>query len=130
MDHVLTADGQSTGAVRKESNGSVTVTDEVVASIAGRAAAGVEGVEGLSKTLADGVAGLLGKNEMAKGVHISITDKDVTIDINVIVAYSKPLIEIAHNVQSAVKSAVESMTGMNVLSVNVDIQSMRLPETA
>ncbi len=128
MDNVL--DFEETGEkalTQKETNGSVTFTDEVLASIAGQAAGSVDGVKGLDSALATGITG---KNKTPRGIRVEVDENDVTVTVSVTVEYPHSIIKIAHDIQGAVKSNVESMTGMTVKNVNVNIQGVELSETA
>jgi len=106
------------------SEGSVKISDEVVGVISGIASTEVDGVIGLSGGIAGGIAQLLGKKSLAKGIKVQTSEKDTSIDIHLIVAYGVRIPDIAQEVQEKVKTAVESMTGLKVAEVNVHIQGV------
>lgn len=106
--------------------GQIQIADEVTALIAGTAAAEVEGVA-LSGTITRDIAGMLGKKNSSKGVHIAVQDKDVTIQLNLLVKLGYKINEIALEVQEKVKTAVETMTGLNVTEVNIHVAGLYLP---
>lgn len=108
--------------------GTFHISEEVIASIAALAANEVEGVCGLSANFGSDIAELLGKKSLSKGVKISFSDDSISIDIFVVAIYGYPVMEIARNVQDRVTTAVESMTGKRVRSVNVDICGITLPK--
>ncbi len=104
-----------------EDKGSVNISEEVVAVIAGGAALEVEGVAGLYSTPGRDLAELLGKKNLSKGVKIQMEDKMIGAEIYVMVALGVAVNEIGAHVQDAVATAIESTTGMKVSSVNVHI---------
>ena len=105
-------------------NTSVTISEDVVATIAGIAATGVAGVAGMSATIKGGFYELLGKKNLSKGVKAEITEQDVKIDIFILVDYGCKIPEVAWEIQSNVKNEVEVMTGLNVQSVNIHINGI------
>ena len=67
---------------------------------------------------------LSGKKNLTKGVKVDVGDKDAKIDVNIIVEYGARIPEVAFEIQSRVKKAVENMTGLKVLEVNVHVQGV------
>src|SRR5690554_7839277 len=102
--------------------GNITFADEVVAIIAGLAASEIEGVAAMSGGIAGGIAEKLGKKNLSKGVKIQLGEKEVAIDLYIIVEYGARIPEIAWNIQENTKKAVETMTGLNVVEVNIHVQ--------
>ncbi len=109
-----------------DDKGSVNISEEVVAIIAGGAALQVDGVAGLYSTPGRDLAELLGKKNMAKGVRILIEDDAISADIYIMVTLGASVSEIGKNVQDAVAAAVESTTGIKVSSVNVHINGIAM----
>ena len=107
-----------------DSEGNVCISNEVVATIASIAAKSIEGVAGMAGSLTGGFAELLGKKNPAKGVKVAITDKDVKIDMFVVVEYGVKIPDVAWEIQEKAKSEVEAMTGLNVVAVNVNIEGV------
>lgn len=107
--------------------GTVKIASDVVATIAGLAAADVKGIAGMSGGMAGGIAELLGRKNLTKGVKVEIVEQDAILDIYSIVEYGVAIAEVAKEVQSAVKDAVETMTGLNCPTVNVHIQGVTFP---
>ncbi|HAG09919.1 MAG TPA: Asp23/Gls24 family envelope stress response protein [Desulfotomaculum sp.] len=112
--------------VREEqtSIGSIRIADEVVRIIAGLAATEVQGVAGMSGGLAGGIAEILGRKNLSKGVKVEVGEKEAAVDIYVIVDYGAKIPDIASEIQQKVKKAVNDMTGLNVIEVNVHIQGV------
>jgi uncharacterized alkaline shock family protein YloU len=108
--------------------GAIRIADEVVAVIAGLAATEVEGLAGMSGGLAGGFAEILGRKNLSKGVRVEVGEKESAVDIFVIVEYGVKIPDVALKVQENVKNAIESMTGLKVVNVNVHVQGVSFPE--
>ncbi|MEL4106208.1 Asp23/Gls24 family envelope stress response protein [Oscillospiraceae bacterium CM] len=104
-----------------EERGSINISEEVVATIAGGAALDVDGVAGLYSTPGRDIAELLAKKHLSKGVKLRVEDKAVYADVYVMVTMNSAVNETGMAVQSAVATAIESTTGLAVASVNVHI---------
>jgi uncharacterized alkaline shock family protein YloU len=108
-------------------SGTVKIASDVVATIAGLAAADVPGIAGMSGGVVGGIAEMLGRKNLTKGVKVEILEQEATIDIFTIVEYGVAIAQVALEVQKAVKSAVESMTGLSCPTVNIHIQGVTFP---
>ena len=108
--------------------GTIRIADEVVSIIAGLAATEVEGVAGMSGGIAGGIAEILGRKNFSKGVKVEVGAKEAAIDLYIIVKYGVRIPDIALNVQEAVKAAIENMTGLSTVEVNVHVQGVGFPE--
>jgi len=108
--------------------GTVKIANEVVAIIAGLASTEVEGVAGMSGGITGGISDMLGMKNLSKGVKVEVGEKECAIDIFVIVEYGSRISEVALRVQENVKEAVETMTGLNVIEVNVNVQGVNIPK--
>ena len=100
-------------------NGSVHISDEVVASIAALTAVEVEGVAALSSGV--DIGELLGRRNLSRGVKITVKDRTVYLDISMLVRYAFAIPIVAKKVQRKVKDAVESMTGLTVGEINIQV---------
>jgi len=107
-----------------EEYGKVTFADEVVAIIAGLAATEIPGVAAMSGGIAGGIVEKLGRKNLSKGVKVEVGEKETAIDLFIIVDYGVRIPELAWNVQENVKKAVETMTGLSVIEVNIHIQGV------
>ena len=114
--------------VHEVDKGSVNISEEVVAAIAAIAASEVEGVYGLSSSITADLKEMLGKKNMAKGVKLTLEEDVVTVEAFVILTYGYEIPVVAAGVQENVISAVESMTGLKVAAVNVDIVGISQPK--
>jgi len=108
--------------------GTVKIANDVVATIAGLAAADVEGIAGMSGGVAGGIAEMLGRKNLTKGVKVEVGEQEALIEIYCIVEYGTSITSVASNVQTRVKSAVESMTGLHVQAINVHVQGVTFPQ--
>lgn len=113
---------------KKDNLGAVKIADEVVSIIAGLAATEVEGIEGMSGGIAGGIAEMLGKKNFAKGVKVEVGEKEAAIDLYIIVKYGVRIPDVALSVQENVKQAIETMTGLSVIEVNVHVQGVGFPQ--
>lgn len=113
-----------------DSEGNVCISNEVVATIASIAAKSVEGVAGMFGSLTGGFAELLGKKNPSKGVKVTITNKEVKIDMYVVVEYGVKIPDVAWEIQEKTKNEVEAMTGLDVVAVNVNIESVNTSKKA
>ena len=107
-----------------ENDESIKIANDVVASIAGVAVSEVPGVY----SMAGGITEIFGKKGLAKGIKVEVGEKDTKIDVNIIVEYGVRIPDVAFEIQNRVKKAVETMTGLNVASVNIHIQGINIPE--
>ncbi|MET3682093.1 putative alkaline shock family protein YloU [Alkalibacillus flavidus] len=108
--------------------GQVSITKEVVSTIAGGAAMECYGIVGMAskKQLKDGLSEMLGKENFTKGVVVRQDDDELAIDMYIIVGYGTKVSEVAHNVQNQVKYALKRMLGLDVVSVNIYIHGVRV----
>lgn len=104
--------------------GSIRIADEVVGIIAGLAATEVPGVAGMSAGLVGGIAEMLGKKNLAKGVKVEVGEREAAVDLYIIVEFGVRIPDVALKVQENVKRAIESMTGLDVVEVNIHIQGV------
>lgn len=103
----------------------IQISNDVIAVIAGVAVSEVSGVASTVGGFAGGISEVLsGKKNMAKGIKVEKTDGKVKIDVNIIVEYGTRIPDVAFEIQNRVKKAVENMTGMNVVEVNVHVQGV------
>jgi uncharacterized alkaline shock family protein YloU len=110
--------------VEKYDSGSIKIANEVVSIIAGLAATEVKGVAGMSGGIVDGFAELLKKKNLTKGVKVEVGEKQAAVDLFIIIEYGARIPDTAYTVQDNVKRAIESMTGLDVVEVNVHIQGV------
>ncbi|HHV72924.1 MAG TPA: Asp23/Gls24 family envelope stress response protein [Clostridia bacterium] len=108
--------------------GNIIIAREVVAIIAGLAATEIEGVAGMSGGIAGGIVEILGRKNLSKGVKVEVGEKEAAVDLFVIVDYGVRIPEVAWKIQENVKRAIESMTGLEVIEVNVHVQGVKIAQ--
>ena len=108
--------------------GKILVTDEMIATIAGFAALECYGLVGMASKnkLKDGIAELLRRDNLRRGVDVRHQDDEVHIDLYIIVSYGTKISEVANNVQSRVKYVLNDIVGLQVSSVNIFVQGVRV----
>ncbi|ERI10517.1 Asp23/Gls24 family envelope stress response protein [Aneurinibacillus aneurinilyticus] len=109
-------------------NGVVRIADDVVAVIAGIAASETEGIAGMSGGITEGLARRVSGKNVQKGVSVEVGEFEAAIDLRVIVSYGSKIDEACRNLQQSVKEAVESMTGLRVVEVNVKVEGVEFPK--
>jgi len=107
-----------------EENGSIHISEEVIASIAVGAVRDVEGIAGMMTGMGGSITDLMNKKSAqkgTKGVKIDLTGEALSMDLYVMVQYGVSIPEVAENAQKTVAAAVEAMTGCQVDAVNIHV---------
>jgi len=107
-----------------EKNGSINISDEVVASIVKNAVTELEGVAGLSNTSGAELVELIGIKSLGKGVKIRFVDGKVIVDAIINVTYGSNIVDIARNVQDKIYNVVQTATGISDIEVNVHVSGV------
>ena len=122
-------EGRNTHKVyEKDKIGEVRIADEEVAIIAGLAATEVEGVDSMAGNITNELVGKLGMKNLSKGVKVDVTEEHVSVDLSLNLKYGYNIPDVSERVQDRVKSAIENMTGLTVLDVNIRIAGVNLAE--
>ena len=104
---------------------SIKIADDVVSVIAGKAVSEAPGVYAMAGGFAGGISEVLsGKKNLSKGIKVEVGEKEAKIDVNIIVEYGSRIPDVAFDIQNRVKAAVEGMTGLKVVAVNVHVQGV------
>lgn len=120
-------EGRNTYKVYEDGKiGEVQIADEVVAIIAGLAATEVAGVDSMAGKITNELVGKLGMKNLSKGVKVDVTEEHVSVDLSLNVKYGFNIPEVSEKVQEKVKAAIENMTGLTVLDVNIRIAGVNL----
>lgn len=107
--------------------GKITIAPEVIGVIAGLAASEVEGVANMSGSFVGDIAEKFGrKKNLAKGVQVEVGQKEAAVDLSVIVEYGYSIPKVAHDIQTNVRAAIENMTGLTVVEVNVQVVDVKI----
>ena len=113
----------------EEDTQGIQISDDVISIIAGKAVSEITGVAGMAGGFAGGISEVLsGKKNLSKGIKADIKDNEAKIDVNIIVEYGVRIPDVAFEIQNRVKKAVETMTGLKVLCVNVHVQGVSIVE--
>ena len=105
-----------------QDKGMVMVSEDVIASIVALSVKEVEGVVSLSVKPGADIADMIGKKNWGKGMKIVIAeDNAITVDCDILIGYGQSVVSIAEAVQDSITSHLESMTGVKVSSVNVNV---------
>ena len=103
--------------------GEVKIADEVIAKVASVAVAEVKGAVGIC----DSASGLFGLKNKVRGVRVEAKDGSISVDVDITVEYGANMSDVAWEVQDKIKKEVESMTGLNVLKVNIFVKGIEIP---
>ncbi|SFJ94447.1 Uncharacterized conserved protein YloU, alkaline shock protein (Asp23) family [Halobacillus dabanensis] len=108
--------------------GHITISNEVISTIAGGAAVECYGIVGMASKnqIRDGLSEMLRKENFSRGVVVRQDEDRLHIDMYIIVSYGTKISEVAHNVQSQVKYTLNKTVGLSVDSVNIFIQGVRV----
>ncbi len=105
--------------------GTLRIEPDVVGTIAGLAASEVPGVTGMSGV---SLVEMLRKSNLSKGVKVTVGEREAAVDVYVVLDYGVKIPEVALRVQENVRNAIETMTGLVVVEVNVHVQSVAIHE--
>ncbi|XEC97621.1 Asp23/Gls24 family envelope stress response protein [Paenibacillus tarimensis] len=104
--------------------GMIRISDDVVSTIAGLAALETPGIAAMSGGISEGLAKRLSGKNVQKGVTVEVGQLEAAIDLRVIVQYGTPIQEVCRVLQENVREAVQNMTGLNVVEVNVKVEGV------
>lgn len=130
---VATTGGGAGSEALASRQGRTTVADTVVQKIAGRAAREVSGVHdfggGASRTfgaITERIPG--GRASSSRGITVEVGEKQAAVDLDIVVEYGVPIGQLAQSVRRNVIGAVEQMSGLEVVEVNINVNDLHLPE--
>lgn len=106
-----------------ENGGTIKYANEVIAIIAGVAASEVDGIAGMCTS--GGISDIIGRNRnITRGVKVEVGGEEVSVELYIIVEYGSPIQKVASEVQENVRKAIETMTGLHVVNVDVHVQGV------
>jgi len=109
----------------KEEMGEIRISSEVVSIIASNAALEVEGVASLGGGLAGNISQVLGRKNPFRGIKVEVAEnRNVNIDLHIVVEYGARIPDVAWKIQERIKQNVESMTGLHVEEINIHVQGV------
>jgi uncharacterized alkaline shock family protein YloU len=125
--------GRTGAGTPAETRGRTTIADGVVAKISGMAAREVPGIHSLGAGMArafgvvrERVPG--GGGAVTRGVKVEVGERQAAVDLDVVVEYGVSIVDVAGGVRTNVISAVERMTGLEVVEVNIAVDDVHLPD--
>ncbi|MDF0372168.1 MULTISPECIES: Asp23/Gls24 family envelope stress response protein [Streptomyces] len=121
----------SGGSSGEKTRGRTTIADGVVATIAGIAIRETEGVHsvgrGASKAIGAVAGRVGGSSGGGRGVKVEVGEKQTAVDVDIEVEYGIPIHELADKVRTHVTDAVETMTGLEVVEININVFDVHIP---
>lgn len=115
--------------IKEDTLGEVRIADEVVAIIAGLAATEVEGVASMAGNITNELVSKLGMKNLSKGVKVEVGEESVAVDVALNIAYGYSIPKVSAKVQEKIKTAIETMTGLEVEGVNIRIATVDMKNT-
>ena len=109
--------------------GEISISDDVIGIIASLTVTEIEGVYSMSGGFAGGLANVLGRNDLSRGVKIDKEDNEVMVELYLILDYEYSIPDLAWKIQDKVKRTLEAMTGLNIIEVNIHVQGVNFPES-
>lgn len=109
--------------------GEVSIDNEVIANVAGLTAIECYGIVGMAIiNMTSGIAHLLKRDSLSKGIIVTVEDNIIQIDFHIIVEYGVNITAVTDNLISTVKYKIEKFTGMEVGRINVFVEGVRVDE--
>ena len=124
----MTAENEIVTECMQNEGGKIIFAPDVVATIAGLAAADIKGITSMSGNVVEGFTEMFGKKNLTKGVKVAVTDDSAAVDVEIIVNYGAKLPEVCAGIQESVSKALETMTGLKVTAVNISVEGLKFPE--
>lgn len=107
--------------------GKIVISEDVIAMIAGAAANEAYGIVGMaSRGNKNGLASILKKENLSKGVRVRLEENEIFIDLYVIIQFGTKISVVAKNTIDKVKYNVENQTGLSVSNVNLNIEGIKV----
>ena len=123
----MAKDERNTYTIQNDPNmGEVKIADEVVAIIAALAATEVEGVASMAGNITNELISKLGMKNLSKGVKVDVLEGVVTVALALNMKYDYSIVETSTKVQERVKSAIETMTGLEVADVHIKVAGVEM----
>lgn len=114
--------------VQGEENGSIMISEEVIASIASIAIRDVEGVYGLCTGTGFDIGNIVGKKNFRKGISVKFVDTEMEISCNLVIKMGSSVMGVAKAVQEAIAEEITNMAGIRPARVNVNVSAIAVPK--
>ncbi|MFF4246889.1 Asp23/Gls24 family envelope stress response protein [Streptomyces sp. NPDC001822] len=119
------------GNAERTGRGTTTISDNVVSTIAGIAIRETDGVhsvgKGASKALGAVTGRVSGSSGAGRSIKVEVGEKQTAIDVDIEVEYGIPIHELADRIRTHVTDAVETMTGLEVVEININVFDVHIP---
>jgi uncharacterized alkaline shock family protein YloU len=112
----------------KSQSGFIRISDDVISIIAGLAALDTPGIASMSGGISEGLTKRLSGKNAKKGVFVEVMESEAAIHLRVIVNYGTKIKDVCLDLQENVREAVENLTGLRVVEVNVKVESLAVKE--
>jgi uncharacterized alkaline shock family protein YloU len=112
----------------KSQSGFIRISDDVISIIAGLAALDTPGIASMSGGISEGLAKRMSGKNAKKGVFVEVMESEAAIHLRVIVNYGTMIQDVCRDLQENVREAVENLTGLRVVEVNVKVESLAVKE--
>ncbi|MFJ7626861.1 Asp23/Gls24 family envelope stress response protein [Streptomyces sp. NPDC097595] len=120
-------DGGAAGGTR----GTTTIADSVVSTIAGIAVRETDGIYSVGKGPSRAIGAVKDKvsrsSDPGRGVKVEVGEKQTAIDVDIVVEYGAPILDTARSLRTNVTDAVETMTGLDVVEININVTDVHVP---
>ncbi|WP_330461767.1 Asp23/Gls24 family envelope stress response protein [Streptomyces sp. NBC_00820] len=133
-DEVSALKGRTGAGAPAETRGKTSIADGVVAKIAGMAAREIPGIHALEGSAMGRAFGAVRErvpgtaSGVTRGVKVEVGERQAAIDLDVVVEYGVSIVDVAADVRTNVIGAVERMTGLEVVEVNIAVDDVHLPD--
>lgn len=115
--------------------GRTSIADSVVAKISGIACREIPGVVNMGSggaravgALRERLPGSTSTSTASQGVNVEVGERQAAIDLDVVVEYGVPIVDVSQSIRNNVANSVERMTGLEVIEVNVYVDDVHVPE--
>ncbi|WP_328898749.1 MULTISPECIES: Asp23/Gls24 family envelope stress response protein [unclassified Streptomyces] len=122
---------QLEGGAAGGTRGTTTIADNVVSTIAGIAVRETDGVNSVGKGPSRALGAVKDKvsrsSDPGRGVKVEVGEKQTAIDLDIVVEYGAPILDTARSLRTNVTDAVETMTGLEVVEININVTDVHVP---
>src|SRR5512135_1672162 len=109
--------------------GRIEISPTAIASLAGQSVLECYGVVGMAnKNLRDGIAEVMPRNNYRRGIDVKVIDREIVIDLYVVIQYGTRISEVTHGIMNRVKFTLEKIVGLPVREVNVHVQGLHVDD--
>jgi uncharacterized alkaline shock family protein YloU len=114
--------------MEQQQGGTIRISDDVVATIAGLSAMETPGIAAMSGGISEGLAKRISGRNVHKGVSVEVGTEETAVDLRIIVEYGCKIHQVCRTLQENVKESLEAMTGLRVVEVNVKVEGVAFKE--